>query len=125
MIVGLGNDLIRVSRIERVLARHGQRFIERLLTDEERATLPAGARRANRMAKSFAAKEALVKALGCGFRDIDHRDCGVGRSEIGAPSLRFSPAVQALLRQRGISRTHLALTDDGDWVLATVILERD
>ena len=118
MIVGLGNDLIRVSRIERVLARHGQRFIDRLLTDEERATLPAGA-------KSFAAKEALVKALGCGFRDIDHRDCGVGRSEIGAPSLRFSPAVQALLRQRGISRTHLALTDDGDWVLATVILERD
>ena len=41
MIVGLGNDLIRVSRIERVLARHGQRFIDRLLTDEERATLPA------------------------------------------------------------------------------------
>ena len=73
MIVGLGNDLIRVSRIERVLARHGQRFIDRLLTDEERATLPAGARRANRMAKSFAAKEALVKA-----RDKKMWEVGVG-----------------------------------------------
>lgn len=125
MIVGLGNDLIRVSRIERVLARHGQRFIDRLLTDDERATLPEGAKRANRIAKSFAAKEALVKALGAGFRGIDHRDCGVVRTEIGAPSLRFSPGLQALLSERGISRAHLALTDDGDWVLATVILERD
>lgn len=124
MIVGLGNDLIRVSRIERVLVRHGQRFLDRLLTDDEQADLPEGAQRANRVAKSFAAKEALVKALGTGFRGVDHRDCGVRRTAIGAPSLQFSAALQALLDQRGISHAHLALTDDGDWVLATVILEQ-
>lgn len=124
MIVGLGNDLIRVSRVERVLARHGERFIHRILMDEERAALPEGHKRANRLAKSFAAKEALVKALGEGFRGIDHRDCGVLRSARGAPSLAFSDRLQALLDQRGINRTHLALTDDGDWVLATVILEQ-
>lgn len=124
MIVGLGNDLIRVSRITDVLARHGQRFTDRLLMPEERAVLPASdPRRANRLAKAFAAKEAFAKAWGSGFAGVTHHDCGVRRDAAGKPDLIFSDRMQCRLAERGVTRAHLALTDESGLVMATVVLE--
>jgi holo-[acyl-carrier protein] synthase len=126
VIVGLGNDLIREARITEVLARHGQRFTDRLLMPEERAALPsAPPRRANRLAKAFAAKEAFAKAWGSGFAGVTHHDCGVRRDAAGKPDLIFSDRMQTRLAARGVTRTHLALTDDGGLVMATVVLESD
>ncbi len=72
---------------------------------------------------SLAAKEALVKAMGTGFRGVSHLDCGVLRGAQGAPRLVFSARLAERLRADGVQRAHLALTDQGEWVLATVVLE--
>lgn len=124
MIVGLGNDLIREARIARVLARHGARFVERVLMVEERRALPqVPHRRVNRLAKAFAAKEAFAKAWGTGFVGMTHHDCGVARDAVGKPVMIFSDAMARRLADRAIDRVHLALTDDGGLVMATVVIE--
>lgn len=123
MILGLGNDLIRVARLERAHARFGPRLAERLLMEEERAEVLPHARPAQRLAKAFAAKEAFVKALGTGFVGVHYHDVGVVREASGRPRLIFSPAMAGRLTAAGIRACHLSLSDDGDYVLATVILE--
>lgn len=123
MILGIGNDLVRESRIARVHARHGERFSHKLLMPEERATLAGAARAANRLAKAWAAKEAFAKAWGTGFRGLSHLDCGVLRDASGQPCMIFSAAQAERLQARGVQRVHLALTDQDDWVLATVVIE--
>ncbi|ULQ46568.1 holo-ACP synthase [Flagellatimonas centrodinii] len=123
MILGLGNDLIRTSRIAAVWQRHGDRFCHKLLMPAEQAALADVTDPVNRLAKAFAAKEALVKALGTGFRGVSHVDSGVLRAVNGAPRLVFSARLAGVLQTRGIELAHLALTDQDDWVLATVVLE--
>lgn len=123
MILGIGNDLVREARIARVYARFGERFSHKLLMPEEQAALARAARPANRLAKAFAAKEAFAKAWGTGFRGLSHQDCGVARNALGQPQMIFSAAQQARLAERGVQRVHLALTDQDDWVLATVVIE--
>ncbi len=123
MIVGLGNDLILQSRIAAVWQRHGDRFCRKLLMPVEQAALAGARDPVNRLAKAFAAKEALVKALGTGFRGVSHLDCGVLRGAQGAPRLVFSAGLAARLTRAGVDAAHLALTDQQDWVLATVVLE--
>lgn len=106
-------------------ARYGERLSQKLLMPEEQAALRGHARPANRIAKSFAAKEAFVKALGTGFEGVGYRDCGVARDERGRPFLIFSVDQQQRLATAGIARAHLALTDQDGWVLAMVVLEAD
>ena len=127
MILGLGNDLIDIRRIEETLARFGERFIGRVFTDIERARSESRAGRAASYAKRFAAKEACAKALGTGLRHGVHwRDMGVVNLPTGRPTLRLTGG--ALQRLEHITppghaaRIDLTITDDFPLAQAIVII---
>ena len=123
MIYGIGTDLLRIDRIERVWQRHGAHFVDKILMPEEQAQLAASRNAANFLAKAFAAKEAFSKAWGTGFAGLSHHDVGVVRDSDGKPGLMFSSTQQARLAARGVTAAHLSLSDDDGRVLAFVVLE--
>ncbi|MCU0934939.1 MAG: holo-ACP synthase [Gammaproteobacteria bacterium] len=125
MILGVGVDVVRVSRVQAAVDRFGVRFSRRILTGEELGDLPGPRRAAQFLAKRFAAKEALVKALGTGFRyGVGPRDIGVRHDPLGRPFLVFSPLAQGLLDARGVAESHLSLADEEDLAVAFVTLMR-
>jgi holo-[acyl-carrier protein] synthase len=125
MIIGLGSDLIDIRRIEKTIAAHGERFINRLFTDIERAKSDRRANRAASYAKRFAAKEACAKALGTGLgRGVYWRDMGVVNLPGGKPTLALTGG--ALARLAAITppghRAEIALTITDDFPLAQAIV---
>ena len=127
MILGVGNDLIDIRRIEKTLERFGERFIARVFTDVERRKSDARAQRAASYAKRFAAKEACAKALGTGLRHgVFWRDMGVVNLPSGRPTLRLTGGaakVLAELTPEGYeARIDLTLTDDFPLAAAIVII---
>ena len=126
MIYGVGSDLIEIPRVERVLARFGERFARRILCEPELRRFHAHAKPAAYLAKRFAAKEAFTKALGPGIHaPANWHGVWVVNLKSGKPELEFSAALARLLQERGIRRSHLTLTDERDMAAATVILECD
>lgn len=126
MIYGVGTDLIEIRRIERVLARFGERFAQRILCEPELARFRYHRRPVAYLAKRFAAKEAFTKALGTGVRaPANWHGVWVNNLRSGQPVLDFSPALRELLEARGIRRSHLSLSDEREMASATVILETD
>jgi holo-[acyl-carrier protein] synthase len=128
MIIGFGNDLCDVRRIEDLLARFGERFVQRCFTDLERLKSDARAGRAASYAKRFAAKEACAKALGTGLRaGINWRDMGVVNLPSGKPTLCLrggAAARLAALTPPGHQVfIHLTLTDEYPLAQAQVIIE--
>ena len=123
MIYGIGTDLLRIDRIERVWQRHGAHFVDKILMPEEQVQLAASRNAANFLAKAFAAKEAFSKAWGTGFAGLSHHDVGVVRDADGKPALVFSGVQQSKLKARGVTAAHLSLSDDDGRVLAFVVLE--
>ncbi len=130
MIIGIGSDLCDIRRIERVLARHGERFTHRVFTRAERARAErrTEALHAGTYAKRFAAKEACAKALGTGFsRGVFHSDMGVVNLASGAPTLRLTGGaaarLAALLPAGAEARLHLTLTDEYPYAFAQVMIE--
>jgi holo-[acyl-carrier protein] synthase len=124
MIHGIGVDLIRIERIEEVLQRHGDRFVQRLLHPAELEAVAAAASRANFVAKSWAVKEAFGKALGTGVRGYANPEVGVERREHGKPYLVYSDAMSRRLAAEGIVGGHVSITDEAGMVMAFVVLER-
>ncbi|HUS25556.1 MAG TPA: holo-ACP synthase [Candidatus Binatia bacterium] len=124
MIYGVGIDVLRVERIEKVHRRHGQRFVERLLHPSERAAFARARKPALFLAKAFAVKEAFVKALGTGFRDVAHDDVGSTRDALGKPELVYSRGLAAMLKRLKIRAAHVSLSDEGGIVGAVVVLEK-
>jgi holo-[acyl-carrier protein] synthase len=127
MILGVGSDLVDVRRIERVIARHGDRFILRIFTEAERAKAERRATRVETYAKRFAAKEACAKALGTGFRQgVYWRDIGVVNRGSGMPvlELRQGAATRlAALTPRGmVARIDLSLTDEPPFAHGMVVI---
>src|SRR5512143_4231086 len=91
MIIGLGNDVIDIRRVERTIERYGERFLARIFTDTERRKSDNRAARAASYAKRFAAKEACAQALGTGFRrGVFWRDMGVVNLPGGKPSMKLT-----------------------------------
>jgi holo-[acyl-carrier protein] synthase len=124
VIYGVGTDLIEISRVERALARFGERFAQRILCESELRRFRAHAKPAAYLAKRFAAKEAFSKALGTGIRaPANWHGVWVINHRSGKPQLEFSVPLAALLSSRGILRSHLTLTDERGMAAATVILE--
>lgn len=124
MIYGVGTDLIEIKRVERVLARFGERFAQRILCEPELKRFRAHRQPVAYLAKRFAAKEAFTKALGTGIHaPANWHGVWVVNLKSGKPQLEFSDALQKLLEQRRIRRSHLSLTDERDIAAATVILE--
>jgi holo-[acyl-carrier protein] synthase len=100
MIIGLGNDLIDIERIARTIERHGDRFLERIFTDVERAKSEGRVNRIESYAKRFAAKEACSKALGTGFRrGVFWRDMGVVNLSSGKPTMALTGGARERLEQ--------------------------
>ena len=127
MIIGLGNDVIDIRRIEATIARFGDRFIERIFTDTERRKSDRRANRAASYAKRFAAKEACSKALGTGLRHgVFWRDMGVVNLPSGRPTLVLTGgAAEQLARLTPpghIARIDLTITDDFPTAQAIVII---
>jgi holo-[acyl-carrier protein] synthase len=127
MILGVGSDLVDVRRIERVIERHGDRFLLRVFTETERAKADRRAARTETYAKRFAAKEACAKALGTGFRaGVFWRDLGVVNLPSGRPTMKLTGG--ALERLRAITppghdaRIDLTITDEGPMAQAMVII---
>jgi len=126
VIYGVGSDLIEIPRVERALARFGERFARRILCEPELRRFHGHAKPAAYLAKRFAAKEAFTKALGTGIHaPANWHGVWVINLKSGKPQLEFSAAVSALMQQRGIRRCHLTLTDERSMAGATVILECD
>jgi holo-[acyl-carrier protein] synthase len=127
VILGLGNDIIDIRRIERTIARFGERFLSRVFTPIERSKSDRRAQRAASYAKRFAAKEACSKALGTGFRQgVFWRDMGVVNLPSGRPTLQLTGgAAEALARLTPPdheARIDLTLTDDFPQAQAIVII---
>ena len=123
-IYGIGLDVLRVKRIEAVYQRHGERFVERLLHPLERKEFEQATRPAQYLAKSFAIKEAFVKAMGTGFFGISHDDVGAVRKASGKPEFVFSKRLKARLKRLKIRSAHVSLSDEGGIVGAVAVLER-
>ena len=126
MIYGIGVDLVKVARIERVLARYGDRFLDRVFTAPEIAYCRSKSWAAAGFALRFAAKEAFSKALGVGLRrdGIRWREVEVIPNPMGKPELYVSGRAAQLCETAGIANMHLTLTDEDAHALAVVILER-
>ena len=127
MIIGLGNDIIDIRRIEKTLERYGERFIERIFTDIERQKSERRAERAASYAKRFAAKEACAKALGTGLRrGVYWRDMGVINLPSGRPTLELTGGaaqqLHAITPEGYEARIDLTLTDDFPLAEAVVII---
>ena len=127
MIIGIGDDLIDIRRIERTLERFGDRFIERIFTETERERSERRAGRAASYAKRFAAKEACSKALGTGFRaGVFWRDLGVINLRSGKPTLQLTGGAAerlASLTPAGMTaQLDLTMTDEPPMAHAMVII---
>ena len=127
MILGIGSDLVDVGRIEKVIERHGERFLARIFTPTERARAERRADRVATYAKRFAAKEACAKALGTGLRKgVFWRDMGVVNLPSGRPTLKLSGG--ALARLKAIkpdgceAQIDLTITDEGPRAQAFVVI---
>ena len=124
MIYGLGTDIVDVKRIEGTLARFGERFVHRILAPAERPRFARVRDPANHLAKRFAAKEAFAKAIGSGIRSpFRWHAVAIGRDARGKPLLVPDEAMSAWLAEKGVSASHVSLSDDAGMATATVVLE--
>ena len=127
MIIGIGNDITDIRRIQKVIERHGERFLNRIFTDTERARAERRAKSTETYAKRFAAKEACAKALGTGFRKgVFWRDLGVVNLPSGKPTLVLTGGAAARLQEitpPGMrAQIDLTITDDFPQAQAIVII---
>lgn len=123
MTVAIGTDIVSIPRIASVLARQGERFAHRILTDDEFTCFAASARPAAYLAKRFAAKEAASKALGTGIGNISWQDMSVLNDAGGAPKMVFSGRALDMLAELGASRVLVSLSDEKEHALAFVVLD--
>jgi holo-[acyl-carrier protein] synthase len=124
MIFGIGTDIVAVKRMADYFQRHGERGLEKMLAPAEREACRASPDPALFLAKRFAAKEALGKAFGTGVRDpVLLPDIAIEHDALGKPSFSYSPRLAAHLAERGLA-AHLSISDEQDYAVAFVILEK-
>lgn len=123
MIAGIGTDIVAVARLAKLYERHGERALEKLLAPRERADFTKAKDPARFLAKRFAAKEALGKALGIGVTaPATLPAIAVVHDALGKPDFDYAPELAAHLTQRGLV-AHLSISDEQDFALAFVVLE--
>jgi holo-[acyl-carrier protein] synthase len=124
VIYGVGTDVVEIARIENALARFGERFARRILSESEFNRFKHHRLPAAYLAKRFAAKEAFAKALGTGIHaPANWQGVWVKNLPSGQPVLQFSDSLTQFLSRRGVSKAHVSLSDERGVAFATVILE--
>jgi holo-[acyl-carrier protein] synthase len=125
MIFGIGTDVVRLERVRQVHEKFGERFVERLLLPAELAAFRRYKRPERFLAMRFAAKEAIVKAMGTGFgHGMWIRDSGVVSNAWGKPEIIWSERGRRMCEQLGIGEGHVTLTDEAGLIVAVAVLMR-
>jgi len=125
VIFGIGTDILQAERVERTWQRFGDHFVRRVLLDEELALFGKTQRPGRFLAMRFAAKEAIVKALGTGFANgVWVRDVGTVPNALGQPQVIYSERGRALCRKLGVGEGHLTLSDEAGLIVAVAVLLR-
>jgi holo-[acyl-carrier protein] synthase len=123
MIYGIGVDVLQLSRIERCYQRFGEHFVGRLLLPAESAQLERTKRPERFLAMRFAAKEAVVKAMGTGFaHGMWIRDVGIVQNSWGKPEVVYSERGERVRRRLGVGDGHVTLTDEAGLIVAVAVL---
>ena len=123
MIFGVGTDIVELARVQKTYARFGERFVDRLLMDEERRPFEQSKWPARFLAMRFAAKEATVKAMGTGFaHGMWIRDVGIVNNEWGRPLIIWSERGRGVCDALGIGEGHVSLSDDAGLILAFAVV---
>ena len=124
MILGIGIDIVAPPRIEEMIERHGERFLERTFTADEIAYSRDRKRAAEHFAARWAAKEAVAKALGTGFdRDVGWKDIEVTKAPSGAVGVALHGGAQTLAEKLGVTRIHLSLSHNETAAAAMAVLD--
>ena len=124
MSFGVGTDVVELSRIQASYDRFGEHFVRRLLMADELALFRASKWPVRFLAMRFAGKEAVVKAMGTGFRHgIWLRDVGIVHNDWGRPLIIFSERGRKLCESLGVGAGHVSLTDDAGLVIAFAVVE--
>jgi len=123
VIFGIGTDVLEVARVERVYAKYGEHFVKRLLLPAELEQLKLTQRTVRFLAMHFAAKEAIVKAMGTGFaHGVWIRDVGTVQNRWGKPEVIYSERGRHMCDRLGVGDGHVTLTDEAGLVLAMAVL---
>ena len=125
MIFGIGVDVLEAARVGKVYARFGDHFVKRLLLPGELAQMAYTKRKERFLAMRFAAKEAIVKAMGTGFaHGMWIRDVGVVQNSWGRPEVVYSQRGEKMRQKLGIGAGHVTLTDEAGLIVAVAVLEK-
>ena len=126
MIFGIGTDIVQVVRIQRNLDRYGQRFVTRILGSAELGDYRTSPHPARFLARRFAAKEAMAKALGTGFsQGMTFRDISVGHDANGKPELHLEGRAAEFCREQGVGEIFISISDEREYAVAFVTLLRE
>jgi len=125
-IFGIGVDTVNIDRIKKIHEKYGQRFVGRILNPSEIELFNNSVDQNRFLANRFAGKEAASKALGTGFsQGVTWKDFGVSNKPSGQPELILSNKLKKLFITKGITSSHISLTDEQPWSMAFVVLEKD
>ena len=125
MIYGIGADLVNIKRIEDALFRFGDRFLHRILNEEEVVEYAKSSQPARFVAKRFAAKEAFSKAFGTGIgKIVGWHDIRVTHDALGKPQIEASDALRKVLAMKQIVYSHISITDETEQAMAFVVIEK-
>lgn len=123
MIFGIGTDIVHIPRMQQLLQKHGDKFAERILSQQEYAEFLNAPSQAAFLAKRFAAKEATAKAMGTGFRDgLSLKHISVLNNELGKPGIILEKRAEMLAEELKIGRRFLSLSDEQEYAVAFVTL---
>jgi len=125
MIFGIGTDVLELRRVEAIYQRFGSRFAQRVLMPDELRLFSMTKRPVRFLAMRFAAKEAIVKALGTGFANgVWVRDMGMIADSLGKPEIIFSDRGKVVCQRLGVGKGYLSLSDEAGLIVAIAVLER-
>ncbi|PXF63235.1 holo-ACP synthase [Kangiella spongicola] len=125
-IFGVGTDIVKLERVERSYQRHGDKFAERILSSDELEAYVSKKNKVTYLAKRFAAKEAISKALGTGMREgIDFKQLSIVSNQLGKPEVFLQGKAQDWAQNNKIARVHLSISDERDAAVAFAIAETE
>lgn len=123
MIIGIGTDIVEVRRIKKIMNDKSNSFLKKVFTDKEIKLLEERNLRSEYIAGRFAAKEAIAKALGTGFREFSFRDITVLNDELGKPIVKLDGNAKKIADKNGKTILHLSISHGDDAAIAYAILE--